>query len=89
MYTLIDCKDNLAKEYGFASFSDLDKAMDEPEHVNHELNNKEGWNGFLDQTSEAFSLCRAKDFKIWCDNQVTAGRTTHKLFLDWQEAVKK
>lgn len=28
----------------------------------------------------------AKDFKIWCDNQVIAGRTTHKLFLDWKES---
>lgn len=29
----------------------------------------------------------AKRFKIWCDNQVIAGRTTHKLFLDWCEEL--
>lgn len=28
---------------------------------------------------------RAKEFKIWCDHQEIAGRTTHKLFLDWKQ----
>jgi len=41
----------------------------------------------METVAAKWALLNSKAFKIWCDNQVIAGRTTHKLFLDWQETL--
>jgi hypothetical protein len=73
--TLQELKDNVARSKGYKDWKEV-------------LLYPNASMLLIDVVAQKWALKKAKDFKIWCDHQVTEGRTTHKLYLDWQEATK-
>ncbi|WP_214228634.1 hypothetical protein [Pedobacter sp. B4-66] len=74
--TIEELKESIAKQKGYDDWANVRNF---------------GWRSVEDLmmiVASKWTLYNAKAFKIWCDNQVIAGRTTHKLFLDWQESIK-
>ena len=75
--TLDELKEKIAKQKGYDDWEDVIL-----------------FSGFrnamsmMDEIADKWALYKSKAFKIWCDNQIIAGRTTHKLFLDWQQSIK-
>ena len=74
--TLIELKEKIAKQKGYDNWEDVIL-----------FSGYRNAMSMMDEIANKWALYKSKAFKIWCDHQVTAGRTTHKLFLDWQEST--
>ena len=74
--TLQELKDKIAKQKGYDDWNDVILFSGYRNAMQ-----------MMDEIAIKWALYNSKAFKLWCDHQVIHGRTTHKLYVDWQESL--